>query len=483
MNEFDLERLLDISISLSSEKDRDRLLERILDAAMDIAHCDAGTLYILSDQALQFRYMVTKSRGIRKGGRHGAIDLPPVPLGPDNACAHAALSRELINVADSYLDDRFDFSGPQRYDALTGYRTRSILVVPMEDDTGAVIGVLQLINALDDSGASIPFCPQLEPVIRALGSQAAICLTNMNYAAAIVEMMDSFIRGMSTAIDARSPYNANHTRNMVGYGERFLAWAAQDHPEWVMEPLQQREFLLSVWLHDVGKLTTPLEVMNKSTRLGMLTKPVEMRLRLISLLDRSELTTGVIDQVEYEFRRARMASVKALIEQVNGGRPLDGELTQQVAQLAQLTYRDEDGDTAPWFTPEELECLSIPRGTLTARERGLMEEHVVMTARILEQMKFPPEYARVLPWAGGHHEFINGSGYPSHLAGDQVPKQIRLLTILDVFEALTAVDRPYSPPRSPQVALDILDSMAAEGKVDSEILALFRESRAWEVPV
>ena len=477
---IDINQLLDIGISLSSEKDRESLLERILTAAMEITNCDAGTLYIKSQNALNFHLMFTKSQGLRRGGRYGAIDLPPVPLARQNVCACAALDRVLINVPDGYSKDQFDFSGPRNYDALTGYHTMSMLVVPMEDDSDNVIGVLQLINAMDDQGAAVPFDRDAETVVRSLGSQAAICLTNMNYAASIQELMNSFVRVMSTAIDARTPYNANHTRNMVRYGGRFIDWLNRRGGEWTFAPARRREFLLAVWLHDVGKLAIPLEIMDKESRLGVLYPAVRDRLRIVGLLDRNDLLEGKIDQAEYDRRAERLESVRSLVVRTNSGGILSDSQLNQLRGLGGLTYREETGALHPLLTTEELDCLTIRRGTLTSVERQIMEGHVTMTSRMLGEMRFPPEYASVPLWAGGHHEFLNGTGYPQGLSAEQLPRETRLLTILDVFEAMTALDRPYAPPKPLQKALSILDEMADEGKLDRQILSLFQESRAWE---
>ena len=216
----DVEKLLDIGIALSSEKNGDKLLETILDAAMDISDCDGGTLYVIEGDALHFKIMITKSLGIRRGADGEKIDLPPVVLSQSNVSGCAVLDKTPVNIADIYENGLFNFTGPKEFDARTGYRTVSMLTVPMEDDYGDVIGVLQLINAKDASGQSIPFAHLYERVIFSLASQAAICLTSRQRAKEVSELLDSFVRVMSTAIDARSPYNANHTRNMAKYADR-----------------------------------------------------------------------------------------------------------------------------------------------------------------------------------------------------------------------------------------------------------------------
>lgn len=268
MKKVTIEQLLDIGIALSSEKDGDKLLEYILDTAMDITQCDGGTLYINGEDCLIFKIMVTKSKGIRKGGKYGSIELPPVPVSMKNVCACCMMKKTMINVADVYECQEYDFSGPRNYDAITGYKTKSMLVVPMEDDQGKIIGVLQLINAMDENNDIVIFEKEVEKVICSLASQAAICLTNMNYAGEVEKLLNSFVAVMSTAIDARTPYNVNHTKNMVKYGEKFIKWLETQNGGWVLSKNERKAFLLSIWLHDVGKLTVPLEVMDKPDKIG-----------------------------------------------------------------------------------------------------------------------------------------------------------------------------------------------------------------------
>ena len=480
MKPVSTEKLLDIGIALSSEKDDDKLLETILTAAMDITSCDAGTLYIRGGDALAFRIMVTKSLGIFRGGKRGKIDLPPVQLSRANACACAAIENRLINIPDVYEDDIFDFSGPRKYDAMTGYRTRSMLVVPMENDRGEVIGVLQLLNALDENGAVIPFDPYYEQVIRSLASQAAICLSNMNYETEIIELLDSFVRVTSTAIDARSPYNANHTRNMVLYGGRFLDWLDETNNDWHFSAPERRQFLMTVWLHDVGKLVTPLNVMNKESRLGDKLDAVLHRFETIGLLERIAFLEGRIDREMLETRKKELSEARELILRSNPAGFLPEEEYAALGRLAEKTYIDENGETQPWLTADEAHALSVRKGTLTPEERKVMESHVAMTARMLGQMKFTSDCAMVPVWASEHHEFLNGSGYPKKLADGEIPREVRLLTILDIFDALTARDRPYKKPMPAEKALAVLDGMAADGQLDPSILELFKKSEAWK---
>lgn len=478
--EADMQRFLNVCLALTAQRDREALLSSILDSAMDTARCDAGTLYLLEDDGLHFCRMVTRSQGVRQGGHDAPISLPPVPLEEKYVAAWVALHNETINVSDVHTDTHFDFTGSLRYDAMTGYHTQSMMVVPMLNDRGELIGVTQLINAQDKDGGTIPFDPSSELLIEALSSLSAISITNMKYAEQITVLLDSLVGALSTAIDERTPYNANHTRNMVRYGARFLDWLEESGNDWKFDADRRRTFLLSVWLHDVGKLVVPLEVMDKESRLGARLDAVRARFRTIGLLDRIAFLEGRIDEAERARRDTEREEAASFIERINrAGFLPDGDLAA-VDALAEKTYTDENGAQQPWITAEEHVCLSVRKGTLTAEERGIMESHVVVTGRILKHVNFPKMYAETPRWAAMHHELLNGKGYPDHLTAPDIPREVRLLTVLDVFDALTARDRPYKPPMPAEKALGILHSMVEEGGVDGDVLALFEESKAWE---
>jgi len=476
-----MRQFLNISLALSAEQDREKLLSMILDTAMDITSCDAGTLYLMEDDGLHFCRMVTRSQNIRQGGHADPITLPPVPLDPTYICAWSVLKNQAINVPDVHHDSRFDFSGSKRYDAMTGYHTDTMLVVPLANDKGELIGAMQLINAMEADGSVVPFSQSLELLVSAIASQAAISMTNMRYAEQITALLDSLVSALSTAIDQRTPYNANHTRNMVHYGEAFLDWLDRADTPWKFSPGDRRAFLMSVWLHDVGKLVVPLEVMDKESRLGPALERVESRFAAMLLLDKIALLEGRLTEEGYQAAVEDKNAALELIRRINKAGFLPDDTLAQLQALAGRVYVDSEGREQPWITPEELTQLSVRKGTLTAEERSIMESHVVMTANILKNVAFPKAYASVPLWAGAHHELLNGKGYPRHLSGADLPREVRLLTILDVFDALTAKDRPYKPGMPVERALKILHSMVEEGGIDGEILALFEESKAWEV--
>jgi len=225
----DMKRILDIGIQLTSEKSYAKLYELIMQEAMAITGCDAGTLYICKESKLYFTIMRTNSLNIYKGGDGEQIDMPPVEMRESNVCSYSAIHKKSINVADVYSDDSFDWQGPKKYDSITGFHTQSMLVIPLVNHEEKVLGVLQLINALDCDGKIIPFDPAYEYIIYSLASQASISLSNQMLIGELQELMSSFVDAMTTAIDSRTPYNANHTRMVAKYCDEMAAYIHAAH--------------------------------------------------------------------------------------------------------------------------------------------------------------------------------------------------------------------------------------------------------------
>lgn len=481
MKHFKTEDYLNICLSLSAEKDREKLLSDILDRTMDLNNCDAGTLYLIGENGLTFCRMVTKSMGIRQGGHADPITLPPVPLEEKYISSWSVMHREIVYVDSVRNDIRFDFSGPKRYDEMTGYFTGTMCVVPLQDEKGQPIGVIQLINAMDEKGDIIAFDKTTALMTKAMASLAAICLTNMQYAGQIEDLMHSLVGAMSVAIDERTPYNANHTRNMVRYSENFLRWLSESGNPLAFDQDKHDAFIMAVWLHDVGKLVVPLEVMDKPDRLGTKLNPLLTRFKIIRLLTEIEFLSGRINETRKAERYKDLDEAEKFILKINTAGFLPDDQIAKVKELAAKTYLDEDGIRRNWLTDEETEALSIKKGTLTDRERGIMQSHASATEKILSGVHFPKQYADTPVWAANHHEFLDGTGYPRGLEAKDIPFEVRLLTIIDIFDALTAEDRPYKPPMPYEKALGILANMADDGQLDKVILELFEESRAWEI--
>lgn len=317
-------------------------------------------------------------------------------------------------------------------------------------------------------------------IIMMISDVTELASLRIRYTQQISTLLDSLVKAFSTAVDGRSHYTANHTRNMVKLADAFLDWLEETDSPVKFDERSRKAFQMSVWLHDVGKLTIPIEVMDKATRLGKHLDAVEQRLDRIHLLEKIALLEGAIDSADYQEREQKRRDLLANIHRINTAGFLKDEDLAYIAEAAQLCYLEEDGSRQQVLTDEEVKCLQIPRGTLTKEERTVMQSHAQMTRKILETVRFPDDFASVPVWASAHHEMLNGRGYPDHRQKETIPVAVRLLTILDIFEALTAADRPYKQPVPVERSLKILQNMGDEGSIDAEILALFIQSKAWE---
>lgn len=482
MREEDMKKILEVGVLLSSERDIHHLLEQILSCVMELAHCDAGTLYLLDKDVLRFKIMRNDTLQTYSGGDGKDPDLAPVPMDRGNVCALALLEDKTICIEDVKADTGYDFSGPIRYDRMTGYDTRSMLVVPMQNRSGEKIGVLQLINALDKEGRVRAFDPDMALVVESVASQAAITIQNVRYIREIKELFHSFVQVMSAAIDERTPYNASHARHMAECGSRFVDYLGGCAGHAPFSPDQKEELLMSILLHDIGKLVTPLEVMNKARRLlPEQHAAVCHRLETIRLLAKIDRLEGRCTAEEEARRLRQIEEAAELVEKADQAGFVTDEMIKLLDRLQEMRYVGEDGMVHPWLTQEEHAMLSIRKGTLSAKERRQMEEHVEVTDRLLSQIHFSPDLSHVRQWAAAHHELLDGSGYPKHQKGEEIPYAVRIITILDIFDSLVADDRPYKRAIPVEKALSILKTMAEdEGKLDPVLTARFIESRCWE---
>lgn len=490
-----VEDIINIGIALSAEKDRNRLLEMIVSEARRITNADAGTLYLCEGEYLIFKIMQNESMNTFRGGHGDPIDLPPVPVKMENVSSYVALTRQSVNIPNVYQAKEFDFSGPRKFDEATGYKTLSMLVIPLANHEDTVIGVLQLINARNENGELIPFASHFENVIRSLASQAAIFITNMQLLNDIENLFNSFVEVMATAIDSRTPYNANHTRRVAllagelarAINQEILA----DQKESVFNEEQIAQLVMAGWLHDIGKIATPLEVMDKATRIERQLELVMQRFDYIASAARVQYLEKKLElvgdeaeleelercwQAEQEF----LKQARELVLQVdNPATFVDADIRDKLQKIATRTYRDSKGQLQPWLKEGELTALSVAKGTLTEKERSIMEDHVVVTARMLDKIPFTRKLKDVPYFASIHHEHLDGKGYPKGLKDEEIPIEGRILALVDVFDALTADDRPYKKAMPLEQALKILGFMVKDGELDGELLDIFIRNEVW----
>jgi len=505
-----IQELTDIGIALSAEKNHARLLEMILEQAERITGADGGTLYSLTEgDRLKFEIMHTESLGIRMGGTSGIeVPFPALPLydaqGRPNhkmVAAHAAIDRQTVNIEDAYTSREFDFSGTRAFDAKTGYRSRSFLTVPMMNHENELIGVLQLLNARNPhTGAVQPFTRLHQQLVESLASQAAVAVTNKSLIDAQRKLFDSFIQLIADAIDEKSPYTAGHCRRVPVLTDMLAdaACATRTGPlrDFSMNEEERYELSVAAWLHDCGKITTPEWVVDKSTKLETIFDRVHLVDTRFEVLRRDAENAalrrllagagaGEIQErlaadpvLQGELRELRAA--RDLVRGCNvGGEFISEEQCRRIEAVAARRWIDETGAEQGFLSDDEVYNLKIGRGTLTAEEREIIANHVSVTIKMLESLPYPRHLRRVPEYAGGHHERMDGSGYPRGLTSTQMSVPARMVAIADIFEALTARDRPYKKPMSLSQALTILGRMRLDNHVDGDLFDVFVRERVY----
>ena len=504
-----LNYLTRVSKALSSEPDINRLLETILDAGQNITNADGGTLYrVKDDKELVFEILRTDSLGVTMGGSSGIpVALKPLPLYDDAGrpnlsmiAPYAALQDVTVNIADAYTAQEFDFSGTRAFDARTGYRSTSLLAVPMKNHENEIIGVLQLINARDPaSNATIAFNEADQQFAEALASQAAIALTNRSLISQLQALFESFVGLINTAIDEKSPHTSRHCARVP---ELTMMLAEAVHKadygplrSFTMTDKDRYELKLAGLLHDCGKITTPVHVIDKGTKLSAIFDRIELidtrfeilrrdlkmnataecaRLPAASLSDIKKLEHSLqqaLAGIEDDRRFLRVANI--------GAERMRAEDQARVRRIANYKYFDSNGREQPFLSDDEVKNLTITKGTLTTEERATINHHIVATIDMLEALPWPKHLAKVPEYAGGHHERMDGGGYPRGLRGDQMSIQARIMAIADIFEALTAKDRPYKSAKTLSESLQILGKFADSGHVDPDLFAIFVKEKVY----
>ena len=507
-----LEQLNAIGKALSRERDTSRLLESIALAAKTITHADGGTLYRMSDDGrfLRFEILRTGSLHMEMGGSSGnPINFPDLPLftevGGNNdslVAAYSALHKQTVNIADAYTAANFDFSGTRLFDARTGYRSQSFLSVPLTDHEGEVLGVLQLINAIEPgSGKVVSFSGTDQSLVESLASQAAIAITNRNLTIQLEQLFESFINLINLAIDEKSHYTGGHCQRVPAL-TMLLAEAVNSTLEgplaaFTMDDRDRYELKIAGLLHDCGKVTTPVHVVDKATKLQTLCDRIDLidtrfevlkRDREIAAL-RAQLALRDVKDVSAEARvwvqcRAGLDALnndRIFLRATNhGGESMSEADLQRVRDIGRSNgWRNVTGVAADFLSADEVENLTIPVGTLTSAERETINHHIVATIKMLEQLPWPTHLKKVPEYAGGHHERMDGTGYPKGLTREQMSVQARVMGIADIFEALTASDRPYKKGMKLSQAMSVMYGLRCNGHIDPDLFDVFVSKRVY----
>jgi HD-GYP domain-containing protein (c-di-GMP phosphodiesterase class II) len=505
-----LEQLNDVGASLSRQRDITRLLEQILLAAKTLTNADGGTLYRMLDdgRTLRFEILRTDSLHIAMGGTSGkAIDFPDIPLITESGlpndklvAAYAAIHRITVNIEDAYSSaDEFDFSGTRVFDERTGYRSQSFLTVPMRNHEGDVIGVLQLINAIKPGTHEVlAFSYPDQRLVESLASQAAIALSNRLLMTQLEELFEAFIGLINLAIDEKSHYTGGHCQR-VPMLTMMLADAVANTQEGPMAGFQMNEadryeLKIAGLLHDCGKITTPVHVVDKATKLQTLFDRIELIDTRFEVLKRDAEITALREQLALRphANAQAEAAIRAHSAQAQAALDADREFIRQAnigsegmsdADIMRVRrigshyhWRNVDGVQTDFLSANEMDNLCISKGTLTTAEREIINHHIVATIKMLERLPWPKHLQNVPEFAGGHHERMDGKGYPKGLSREQMSVQARIMGIADVFEALTASDRPYKPSMKLSQALSIMNRLKQIGHLDPDLFDVFINS-------
>jgi HD-GYP domain-containing protein (c-di-GMP phosphodiesterase class II) len=398
-----------------------------------------------------------------------------------------------------YKADVFNFSGMVKFDQLRNYHTQSILTVPMSDHEGELVGVLQLINAKDaDSGGIHAFSQTDQRFIEALAAQAAVALTHQRLIAQLEELLEALVNLINIGIDEKSPYTGRHCQ-FVPELTMMLAEAVHNTETgplaaFRMNDGDRKELWLAGLLHDCGKITTPVHVVDKATkletifdRIAVIDTRFEVLLRdaEIAALKRKLAAGGdaaAIAAIDTELAQlqATLREERDFIRYANiGGEGMKAEDQERVRQIGQRRWTGPDGAEQDFFDADELMNLTIKFGTLTEAERKIINNHISMSIRMLESLPWPKHLKNVPEYAGGHHERMDGKGYPRGLTKEQMSIQARLMAIADIFEALTAKDRPYKKGKMLSESLRILGHFSLNGHIDPDLFDIFIRSKIY----
>ncbi len=500
------DRLLYAMLAFAAERELGRLMEKIADYAKNITLAEAAMLYVVDDDE-RLNFAVVRSEVLRYActdpGSEGEF-LPGLPLRDSdtglgnhhNVVSHVALSGCTVAIDDVYQPSGFDFDETRYIDAVTESRTKSMLVLPLKDYHGDTVAVLQLMNARDpDCGEIVPFPPYLVKVMEALAVQAGVSYDNHKLVDAQKALFESFAQSIAHAIDAKSPHTSGHCQRVPVLHEMLAEAACKTDrgpfAEFDLNQDEKYELRLAAWMHDCGKIAVPEYIMDKSTKLEGLRDGIEEVATRIEVVKR-ELEIKYLERVMVEPDRAAdlrqelidktaaMDSNRDFLRNLNQPteRP-DAVTLRRLRAIAAIDWTDWSGKTVKLLSGTELENLAIPQGTLNDSERRVVRSHIDITLQMLEGLKLPKGLKNVPEIAGSHHEHMDGTGYPRRLHGDEMSIPARMLAVADVFEALTANDRPYKHSKTLSESLDIMASMRDDNHIDSDLFNLFLDSGIW----
>ena len=499
-----IKRLNLIGIALSAEEDLNKLFEMIMEEAKHITNADGRTLYMKTDNGrqLQFEILLNDSMNSAMGGTSGnEVTLPPVELFSDektlnesNVAAYVANTGKTVNIKDAYEEDGFDFSGTKGFDKMTGYRSKSFLTVPLKNHENEIIGVMQLINSINiETGKTLPFSREMQTQIESLCSQGAVALTNKRLVQELKTLFESFIQLIAKAIDEKSEYTGGHCERVPEI-TMMLADAVEKvdygkYKDFSMTEDERYELYIAGWLHDCGKVATPPHVVDKGTKLETIFDRIEVVKTRFEVIKRDAeiaclkkkidlLEKGIESnpQLDSDLNNilTEIDSDRLFIEKANiGGEFMPKEEQEKIRNISKKYRWNEIGEIKNFLTDIEVDNLCIPKGTLLPEEREIINDHIRITIDMLERLPYPKHLRNVPEFAGGHHEKLDGTGYPKGLKADEMSVQAKMMAIADIYEALTAADRPYKDGKKLSQAMRIMGFMKNDYEIDSDLFEIF----------
>lgn len=489
-----IRRLNQIGIALSSETHLPTLLELLVREVRRFTRADAGSLYFKAGNQLQFQVAQNDTMTAREVTTAGAFRPYPIPLDKTSIAGYVATTGEILNIPDVYqIPVEAEYRFNPAFDERNDYRTRSMLALPMWNRENEIIGVLQLINALDEKGNVTGFDIDHVELVASLASQAAVAIQNAQLIAAIHDVFAALVRYSASAIDARSPHTAGHSRRVATYALR-LARAVNDEQEGPLADVffsdkELEELNYAAWLHDIGKIGVREEVLDKVGRLGRAAmnlianrfETIKLAVLYETLQERGRQGGAAANPATGTRRRLEeLQEDLEFIRTTNETKVITPEQIERLRRIQGKTFRDAQGQIQPYLTDEEARPLSMPEGSLTSEEYEEVRSHVLHTLNIINKIPFAKDLERIPVIAAAHHEKLDGSGYPLGLKAPDIMIQARILGVADVYDALTATDRPYRGAMPVEEALKILVREAETGKLDRNLVQLFVSKKLYE---
>jgi HD-GYP domain-containing protein (c-di-GMP phosphodiesterase class II)/CheY-like chemotaxis protein len=486
-----------IGISLTSEHNLEKLLEQIVFESRKLTNADAGSLYIVDKDQLIFIISQTESLERKQQTKDAHYKIFTLPMTKESIAGYVACTGEILNIEDVYEIPKYaDYKFYSDFDKKVGYRTRSMLVVPIKDQSDNIIGVLQLINRLDSNSVVQVFEKDYENLMLSLASQAGVAIKNAQLVKEIQQLLSSIIEYSATLIDARSSFTAGHSEG-VNLLTLSIANSINEKKTGVFANIfftknQLKELSYAAYLHDIGKIGIRETILDKSAKLdGYWIDAVENRFKYIIKSLEQDLIEEKLDNNNSFFDLKHFKNeVNEKLQEINqyidfikkvnlAGRLTDDEI-KKLNSIAFKEYIDMDSVRKNYLAPPELENLSVRAGNLTQSERKEITSHVEKTIKILDKIPFP-EYLKDVPYiAGTHHEKLDGSGYPAGLKADKLSYASRIIAVADYFEALVAFDRPYKPSKTIEEAKKIMTEEVKNNKLDADIINLLFEEELYK---